>query len=876
MNILSEIIDWLENKPLFWQVGIERLIRNNELNTQDIRDLKEICKSESGLIKQSFPAVDFVLLRQFVNVSSSGSNTFIRKIHNIQNINALSSSSILEFASTGLTAIYGENGTGKSSYTSILKHTCNTRGHKPKITDNIHDANGVGKDKKAEIEYSLDGASVSSLFFTNEVLSSNDLKSIDVFDSYSATHYIDGEDEIAFIPQGMSYIERLAIVLKEIELELQQEQITSNQSKFDLTHLRLDVDTKARDFLDKIDSTTLKSDLITRSQWDQDKTNLIHKLENDILDLRSVDPKKSHKINIEKIARFNILIQKFNSIEEKLITSGFNDKLKNSLNDYVSKLEISQAIIYNTFAELPFSNIGDDSWKLLWESARKFHEGSKLSDAFPGTSEGSTCPLCLQELGEEAKKRLNNFEEFIKNDVQQELKKAKITFENIVSELNNIVFDFSDQEPTILEIESLVTGYREIQSKYLEELQDYRKKLFALIDKKLKTDIIPQFSIPLSAKQTINDLIKVIENENEKLENISIEDELKPMLEKLAELQQEKKIYEYRPKIGREIFRQKRLTLIQKCITSCNTRTLTTFSNQLANRYITQSLKDNFQLELEKFGFNNIRINTEFKGIKGKQYHYLKLDEPNTSHLALKDILSEGEHRCISLSTFFAELALSDHHSSIIFDDPVSSLDHKWRNKIAKRIVEESKIRQVIVFTHDLTFLLMIQEHAEKSVTSLEIKSLTRKKVETGIIAINPPWDALPVSKRIGFLKNEHQRIEKIERLDTDENYKSATKPLYGQLRESWERAIEEVVLNGAIQRFGREVQTKRLEKIIDLTQEDYKLIDINMSKCSSYFLGHDSSGELIEEIPNAKEFLQDVNILDVFVSSIRSRRNKK
>src|SRR3546814_10673831 len=61
-------------------------------------------------------------------------------------------------------------------------------------------------------------------------------------------------------------------------------------------------------------------------------------------------------------------------------------------------------------------------------------------------------------------------------------------------------------------------------------------------------------------------------SENEKLENISIEDELKPMLEKLAELLQEKKIYEYRPKIGREIFRQKRLTLIQKCITSCNTR----------------------------------------------------------------------------------------------------------------------------------------------------------------------------------------------------------------------------------------------------------------------------------------------------------------
>ena len=76
--------------------------------------------------------------------------------------------------------------------------------------------------------------------------------------------------------------------------------------------------------------------------------------------------------------------------------------------------------------------------------------------------------------------------------------------------------------------------------------------------------------------------------------------------------------------------------------------------------------------------------------------------------------MSEGEHRCIALATFLSELSISEHQSSIIFDDPVSSLDHKWRNRIAKRIAIESKIRQVIVFTHDITFLLMLQEHCAK------------------------------------------------------------------------------------------------------------------------------------------------------------------
>lgn len=299
-------------------------------------------------------------------------------------------------------------------------------------------------------------------------------------------------------------------------------------------------------------------------------------------------------------------------------------------------------------------------------------------------------------------------------------------------------------------------------------------------------------------------------------------------------------------------------------------------SNDLTTSYVSQSLKDNFKLELRKLGFNNVKIETETKGTRGKQYHFLRLDEPNSNNVSLKDILSEGEHRCISLATFLSELSLSEHNSSIIFDDPVSSLDHKWRDRIGGRIVEEAINRQVIVFTHDITFLLMLQEHSERAGVNLEIKSLTRKKKETGIIASNPPWDAMPVGKRIGLLKNAYQALEKIERTETEEIYKEKAKPLYGKLRETWERFVEEVMLNGAIQRFGREVQTQRIKVLTDLTDSDYSILDDNMSKCSKYFWGHDSSGALIENMPDSSEFLSDIKVLEDFIQSIRDRRKKK
>lgn len=137
MPILNDIIDWVENKPDFWQVAIDRLIRNNELTDNDISELTEVCKVDYELSKFNFTKVDFNDLRNFANNATNSDDVILSKISNIDNVNALSKTCELEFAQKGLTIVYGDNGSGKSSYVSILKHACNTRGQKPKINDNL-------------------------------------------------------------------------------------------------------------------------------------------------------------------------------------------------------------------------------------------------------------------------------------------------------------------------------------------------------------------------------------------------------------------------------------------------------------------------------------------------------------------------------------------------------------------------------------------------------------------------------------------------------------------------------------------------------------------------------------------------------------------
>jgi hypothetical protein len=45
------------------------------------------------------------------------------------------------------------------------------------------------------------------------------------------------------------------------------------------------------------------------------------------------------------------------------------------------------------------------------------------------------------------------------------------------------------------------------------------------------------------------------------------------------------------------------------------------------------------------------------------------------------------------------------------------------------------------------------------------------------------------------------------------------------------------------------------------------------MSKCSTYFTGHDTAGALIEEMPDSDEFLAALKILEEYIKEIRERR---
>ncbi|WP_132762383.1 AAA family ATPase [Vibrio crassostreae] len=245
----------------------------------------------------------------------------------------------------------------------------------------------------------------------------------------------------------------------------------------------------------------------------------------------------------------------------------------------------------------------------------------------------------------------------------------------------------------------------------------------------------------------------------------------------------------------------------------------------------------------------------------------------------ISDIASEGEQKCVALAGFMAELIVDDRKSAIVFDDPINSLDHKWRRKFAARIAEEAQSRQVIVFTHDMSFLVMLGEATKKANSKYSAISIVKRGKLAGFPTSEPPWDVKSTGERVKDLNKIMVPLKQLEDAGDVDGYEAMAKLTYNKMRETWERLVEEWLFKKVVERFGRSVKTQSLKDVVEkggITPEDYAAIEEGMSKCSTFMYGHDQAPELNEGVPDFAEVADDFEKLKAYFALLKARRTKK
>jgi ABC-type proline/glycine betaine transport system ATPase subunit len=267
----------------------------------------------------------------------------------------------------------------------------------------------------------------------------------------------------------------------------------------------------------------------------------------------------------------------------------------------------------------------------------------------------------------------------------------------------------------------------------------------------------------------------------------------------------------------------------------------------------------------------------EPRGKVGEIVHKLVLSNcqlPNGAKVT--DILSEGEQRIVSIASFLGELEACGHSNPVVFDDPVSSLDHIWREKVAHRLVIEASNRQVIVFTHDIVFTTVVMDSAEATSAPLAVRCILRRGDTLGIPAEDIPWKAANVKQSIDTLEKEVAQLRKTQKSLTTEQYAQAACPIYSKMRATWENAIEQVVFQSTVRRFNAHVRiSPDIKKVTVFEIADCKTLLTAYKKCCDITEAHSNIAATNAPIPEPAEITEDLDTLKNWVNNIKGKQSK-
>jgi hypothetical protein len=448
---------------------------------------------------------------------------------------------------------------------------------------------------------------------------------------------------------------------------------------------------------------------------------------------------------------------------------------------------------------------------------------------------------------------------------KQALQDARGALNNSVSNLRQLAIPRAEDFANVWE--ELEPATKEQLELFVAHLSIERTKLLKAGIKVQKLEDILHLQDPTAALTQLKTKLEELAAQAEKDADPATLKQLQILRDDLVS---RKLLSQIKPTIQTYVEQRKLEFRYDQAINKLSTRAISEKSKEIISATLSPQLQRDLKYEIEKLGATHLPLNVNITGRDGGARHKLALAK-NVRSAKLSEILSEGELCVVAVAGFLAELGGTSVMSPIVLDDPVSSLDHRYSRYIARRLVEEAKKRQVIVFTHNIAFLVEIEKLCAG--IPLLVQTVQRTGQVPGFCIEGLPWEAMSVKDRLHFLDDRVNDIQKIHGVDDDE-YNSKAAYVYDLLRQTWEALIERELLNQTVVRHDIDVQTKRLMQV-DILDDDCVRVQQGMAKCSTWMAGHDKSLALDVNRPPPKEIREDIQEVRAFAKVIGVRRNE-
>ncbi|MEA4977410.1 MAG: AAA family ATPase [Methanomassiliicoccaceae archaeon] len=773
-----------------WQKDLFNRLMDEDLTEDEQRSYFKTY-IDSGPLRTDRPQISF-------GVHSSSLKRLLG-IYNIENVGKIKNPEGITFREdSNVCLLFGNNGCGKSTLINLLKNVCGSRDAK-KVRSNVFEE---PKSPSASISYLADE---KRLFNWTPDAVCPDMVGLQFFDSNYYRVYEKTGAEILLEPKLLAVLGEMAISFNLFKSYIINEK---SELKKSIVIPEIFKETNVHKLYTQATNTETLDEIKEQSKLSPEEES---ELESIVLSLSLSDPSASERDLESAISYLN----GFSDIMENWFDQ-YSDEKRNDLIKLKEKciaFELAVKRAEEEFGSTEFNGLGNDVWKALWEAAKDYSEKYAYPNIiFPNTEDGSRCVLCQQTLSNDAQKRFVSFEEYITSDVEKSLKKAQTELADVMPEP---IWEWDCVSLQLLKNrvpESIIANIRIFYVRLFERSNEIRNEKNC--ERETKIFSLEQFNA------VHEKVISELESKCRIFHEASVQRQVIEEKEKLLSSRKWFSQNEY-------VFDRKK-KMIKLNNFNTDTHSTSVLKTNLSAILITDKFVEQFKKELESIRAKNLQVELKIATSKGSSAHSISLKNLNSSSkgLSFGEVLSEGERRAVSFAAFVAEIIVDFPQMPLVFDDPTNSMDNKYEAEIAKRIIELSKERQVIVFTHRITMSSLL--HSIRGGQSFNCQRLMSEPV--GLISSDVSFILGGAKSNVKTLIKEAEEIKKL----SPKEMPSAKINLAIKIRRLLELMIEDVLFDGIVKRHNLNVGSMRLPRMLGVRDEDFTFVDEMMSRYSS------------------------------------------
>lgn len=867
VSVTQEILKWSAGRPAWQRDALRRIIVAGKMDAVDIQELGQICRAAHNANPPGSIVTKAIHLDASHMSAATGGNdaTSLVSLGSLKSVNRLPSSQTLKFGGTpGISVIYGDNGSGKSGYARVLKKACRSRGAAPIIRPDAFSPTPTTP-PTGQIVFRVSTSDFTASWMDGKPADVR-LGNVFIFDSTTAGNYLEQDGPASFTPHGLDILPKLSKLCD----------LVRDAIRTEVGGINLEVDTVSKAWsvpattavgkmISSLGATTKELDVAALAGLDETGAKRLKELNDTLI----TDPKQKAKETRASAARVRMFSTQVKTAADSL--SGVAvAALKQAQDEARTTTEAAKAFAAGKFDSSHLKGTGEDFWRKLWDAAQEFSKSAAYTTLdFPMIDAKALCLLCQQPLDDVASERLKGFHAFFTDKTQELAAEASKKLKTTKDKIDTLATLDAEHK----KIEADLTVATPEQIAVLSGFVAAYEGALKIVKESLSGGAwVEPAQLPASSETMLTDLATALDARAKEEESASDPAARKALESERDELSAREWLGKTKSDVLAQISRYKKIEALEACQKDTVTTAVTSKSGTLTKQIVTDVFRAEFVHELDELGLRTLGVQLqEIKGAKGETKFGLRLS-PQSS-LSVREVASEGEQRCIALAAFMAELSQATHKSALVFDDPVSSLDHYHRERIAQRLAKESKTRQVIVFTHDAVFLNDLCTHIDDLSSVATYIHLAWNGHEPGHCYEGLPWDCKSPEDRLDRLGKQCGQIELAWGPKPSDDNITRMRAAYSWLRATLERTVEKVVFADVIFRYRSYVNLGQLKRAVGFTQVECDEIERLFKRCCDVTDAHDASQGKQATGPDPAALKVDIAATKTLLENIRARQ---